>query len=158
MSREGPIPLSTDLERLLEAIGIPQVSLLVRLHKGWPEIAGTLLSGKALPLRFRNGILTLAVRNHSWAQELQLAGPSLLSNIRRFLGPNSPVTDRRFVVWPAEAGEPQFRPPRPEATDPPPTGPDPEGLASVPDEQIRESLRCINRRALAGDTLPKDRR
>jgi hypothetical protein len=158
VSREGPIPLSADLERFLEAIGIPQVSLLVRLHKGWPEIAGPLLSGKALPLRFRNGILTLAVRNHSWAQELQLASPALLSNIGRVLGPKSPVTDLRFVVGPAEGREPENRRPRPEATGLPPPGPDPEGLASVSDAETRESLRCINRRALAGDTLPKDRR
>jgi len=147
VSREGPIPLSTDLERFLEAIGIPQVSLLVRLHKGWPEIAGPLLSGKALPLRFRNGILTLAVRNHSWAQELQLASPALLSNIRRVLGPDSPVTDLRFAVGPAEGQEPENRPSPQEATELPPTGPDPKGLDSVTDEQTRESLRFIHRRS-----------
>ena len=149
MSREGPIPLSTDLERLLEAIGIPQVSLLVRLHKGWPEIAGTLLSGKALPLRFRNGILTLAVRNHSWAQELRMACPALLSNIRRVLGPKSPVTDLRFVVEPAGAAEPENRPPEPEGTDTSPPGPDPAGLAAISDAETRESLRCIHLRARA---------
>ena len=147
MSREGPVPLSADLERFLEAIGIPQVSLLVGLHRAWPEIAGPLLAAKALPFRFRNGILTLAVRNHSWAQELRMAGPALLSNIRRVLGPEVPVTDLRFVVGPAEAAQPADRSPEPEGNDLPPEGPDPEGLASVPDLQTRESLRRIHRRA-----------
>ena len=150
MSREGPIPLSADLERFLEAIGIPQVSLLVGLHRAWPEIAGPLLAASALPLKFRNGILTLAVRNHSWAQELRMTAPALLSNIRRVLGPESPVTDLRFVVGPAEIADPEGRPPEPEATGPLPPGPDPEGLASVSDEQTRESLRSIHRRSRGG--------
>ena len=154
MSREGPVPLSADLERFLEAIGVPQVSLLVRLHRGWREIAGPLLSGKAFPRKFRNGVLTLAVRNHSWSQELQLSKPALLANIRRALGPDSPVTDLRFVVGPVESGEPEERP---TATDPPapvPPGPDPEGLDSVPDARTRDSLRSIHLRAKARDTLP----
>ena len=150
MGREGPIPLSADLERFLEAIGIPQLSLLVGLHRAWPEIAGPLLAANAFPQRFRNGILTLAVRNHSWAQELRMAAPALLSNIRRVMGPDSPVTELRFVVGPAEAAEPEDHPPEPVSTEPLPPGPDPDGLASVSDAETRESLRCINRRALAG--------
>ena len=147
MSREGPIPLSADLERFLEAIGIPQVSLLVGLHRAWPEIAGPLLAASALPLKFRNGILTLAVRNHSWAQELRMTAPALLSNIRRVLGPESPVTDLRFVVGPAEIADPEGRPPEPEAIEPLSPGPDPDGLASVSDAETRESLRSIHRRS-----------
>jgi hypothetical protein len=151
VSREGPVPLSADLERFLEAIGIPQISLLVGLGKAWPEIAGPLLAAKALPLRFRNGILTLAVRNHSWAQELRMAGPALLSNIRRVLGPETPVTGVRFVVGTAEAEEPGNRPPRAEAIELPPPGPDPDGLSSVPDAETREILRRIHRRTRAGE-------
>jgi hypothetical protein len=147
MSRDGPIPLASDLERFLEAIGIPQVSLLVRLHREWPEIAGLLLAGKAHPIRFRNGILTIGVRNHAWAQELQLAKPALLSNIRRALGADAPVTDLRFVVGPPEAGEPEDRPAAAETAGIPPAAPDPEGLALVPDERTRESLRAIHRKA-----------
>jgi hypothetical protein len=150
VSREGPVPLSADLERFLEAIGVPQVSLLVRLHKGWPGIAGPLLAGKAFPRQFRNGILTLTVRNHSWAQELQLAKPGLLANIRSALGPDSPVTDVRFVVGPMESAEPAGRPPAAEPTGTVPPEPEPEGLASVSDAQTRDILRSIHRRARAG--------
>lgn len=145
MSRDGPTPLAADLERFLEAIGVPQVSLLVRLHKEWPEIAGRLLAGKAHPIRFRNGTLTIGVRNHAWAQELQLAKPALLSNIRRALGSDAPVTDLRFVVGPPEPGEPEDRPAVAETAGIPPPAPDPEGLSLVPDERTRESLRAIHR-------------
>ncbi|MBP2673449.1 MAG: hypothetical protein H6Q84_289, partial [Deltaproteobacteria bacterium] len=33
------MPLAADLERYLASLGIPQVSLLVSLHRSWPEIA-----------------------------------------------------------------------------------------------------------------------
>jgi hypothetical protein len=154
VSREGPVPLSDVLERFLEVIGVPQVSLLVRLHKAWPRIAGPLLAGKAYPRQFRNGILTIAVRNHSWAQELHMAKPALLSGIRSAMGPDFPVTDLRFAVGPVEPVETERRPPEAEKTGPLPSVPDPEGLASVSDARTRESLRRIHRRAMAGDTLP----
>jgi len=147
VSREGPTPLSSDLERFLEALGVPQVSLLVSLHMKWLEIAGPLLAGNASPLKFRNGVLTIGVRNHSWAQELQMSKPALLSRINHVLGPKSPVTDLRFAVGPVEAGEPEMPPREPQAPDTAPPGPDPDGLAAVADPEIRASLRAIHRRS-----------
>lgn len=144
MTRRGPVPLSEDLERYLSALGLPQVTFLVSLHKSWPDIAGPVLSAKATPARFRNGLLTIAVRNHSWAQELQLCKPALLAKIAAATGPGSPVSDLRFVVGhvPAEEGtaaEPDAEPSNSSATDP-------EGLSSVSDAETRESLRAISRR------------
>jgi hypothetical protein len=146
VSREGPVPLVSDLERFLEALGVPQVSLLVSLHRAWPAIAGPLLAGKAHPLRFRNGILTIGVRNHSWAQELQMARPALLSKINGALGPTSPVTDLRFTVGPVDGGEPAERSPAPPEAEPSPVDTDPEDIACVADPETRASLRAIHRR------------
>ncbi len=144
MTRKGPVPLSADLERYLASLDIPQVSLLVSLHKSWPAVAGPLLSAKASPAKFRNGTLTIVVRNHSWAQELQMCKPALLSKIVAATGPKSPVTDLRFVVGTVAL-------PEEEGNEPPERGPDldapePEGLADVADPEIRESLRAISRR------------
>ncbi|MBE0603174.1 MAG: DUF721 domain-containing protein [Deltaproteobacteria bacterium] len=144
MTRKGPSPLSADLERYLASLDIPEVSLLVSLHKAWPRIAGPLLTSKASPARFRNGVLTIVVRNHSWAQELQMSKPVLLSKIVAATGPNCPVTDLRFVVG-------AFPLPEAERDEPPDDGPDfaapePEGLADVADPEMRESLRAISRR------------
>jgi len=152
VSREGPIPLASDLERFLEALGIPQVSLLVSLHKAWPGIAGPLLAGKAYPMKFRNGILTIGVRDHSWAQELQMARPALLSKINDALGPKSPVTDLRFTVGPVEGGKPEPHSPEPPEADTPATDSDPEDLAGVADPEIRAILRAILRRVRAPGT------
>jgi hypothetical protein len=154
VSREGPVPIASDLERFLEALGVPQVSLLVSLHKAWPGIAGTLLAGKAYPLKFRNGVLTIGVRNHSWAQELQMSRPALLSKINDALGPKSPVTDLRFTVGPVEDGEPEAPSAEPPEAEAPATGPDPEGLAGVADPEIRASLRAIHLRARPNGKSP----
>ncbi len=144
MTRKGPVPLSADLERFLASLDIPQVSLLVKLLKSWPGIAGPLLSTKAAPGRFRNGVLTIVVQNHAWAQELQLSKPVLLAKIAAATGPKSPVTDLRFVVG-------ALPPPEEERGEPPGEGPDPaapepEGLGDITDPEIRESLRAISRR------------
>ena len=143
MIRKGPIPLAVDLERYLASLGIPEVSLLVSLHKAWAEIAGPLLAGKAFPARFRNGVLTIVVRSHAWAQELQLCKPVLLSKILPATGPKSPVMDLRFVVGtlpPEEEdrGEPAIPPPAFCAAEP-------EGMSEVADPEMRESLRVIFR-------------
>jgi len=143
VTRRGPVPLRDDLERYLAALGLPQVSFLVRLLKSWPDIVGPILAAKTAPAKFRNGILTIAVGNHAWAQELQLRKPDLLAKIAGATGPGSPVSDLRFVVGAvpeaAESPEPAQEPGTPPA-------PDPEGLAAVPDAEVREILRAIARR------------
>jgi hypothetical protein len=144
MTRKGPVPLSADLERFLASLDIPQVALLVKLLKSWPGIAGPLLSTKASPGRFRNGALTIVVRNHAWAQELQMSKPVLLAKIAAATGPKSPVTDLRFVVGalpPAEEEQGEQPPDRPDLA-----APEPEGLNDVADPEMRESLRAISRR------------
>jgi hypothetical protein len=143
MTRKGAIPLSVDLERYLASLALPEVSLLVKLHKAWPGIAGPLLAGKAIPARFRNGVLTIVVRSHAWAQELQMCKPVLLSKIVPAIGPGCPVSDLRFVVGTiprteedreaSREGESAFR-----ATEP-------EGLSEVADPEMKESLRVIIR-------------
>jgi hypothetical protein len=144
MTRKVPVPLSADLESCLASLDIPQLSLLVSLHKSWPAIAGPLVSAKAAPARFRNGVLTIAVRNHSWAQELQLCKPVLLAKIVAATGPKSPVTDLRFTVGsvPPPEEEPGESPGEP----PDAAAPEPEGLSGVADPETRESLRAISRR------------
>jgi hypothetical protein len=144
VTRRGPVPLSDDLERYLSALGLPQVTFLVSLHKSWPAIAGPIVSAKSAPAKFRNGVLTITVRNHAWAQELQLCKPALLAKIVAATGPGSPVSDLRFVVGavPAEEGDA----PEPAEERCNAAAPDPEGLSSVSDAETRESLRAISRR------------
>ena len=145
MPRKEPVLLSADLERYLVSLNIPEVTLLVSLHKSWPGIAGPLLSTKAVPARFRNGVLTVTVRNHSWAQELQMCKPVLLAKVVAATGPKSPVSDLRFAVGVFPPPEPDEDRNEPAEEPPGPVPPDPEGLSDVADPETRESLRAISR-------------
>jgi predicted nucleic acid-binding Zn ribbon protein len=143
--RKDAAPLSSILDAFLESLRIPHVAFLVSLRKRWPEIAGTLVSRNATPLSLRNGVLTVAVRNHAWAQELRMSKTTVLERIRETAGERIPVSDIRFAVGSlASAGEAETPP----SGEPPTTaGPDPEGLSAVADPETRESLRAIFRRS-----------
>lgn len=145
MRRKYAAPLSSILDAFLESMRIPHVAFLVSLRKRWPEIAGPLVSRNAIPLSLRNGVLTVVVRNHAWAQELRMSVTPMIERIRETEGDRIPVNDIRFTVGPlASAGEAETTP----LKEPPsPAGPDPEGLSSIADPEIRNSLRTISRRS-----------
>ena len=145
MRRKDAAPLSSTLDAFLESLRIPHVAFLVALRKKWPEIAGPLVSRNATPLSLRNGVLTIAVRNHAWAQELRMSKTTMIGRIRETVGERIPVSDIRFAVGslgPADEAEAQ-----PREEPPLPAGPDPEGLSAVADPETRESLRAIARRS-----------
>jgi predicted nucleic acid-binding Zn ribbon protein len=145
LRRKDAAPLSSILDAFLESLRIPHVAFLVTLRKRWPEIAGPLVSRNATPLSLRNGVLTIAVRNHAWAQELRMSKTTMIGRIRETVGERIPVSDIRFAVGslgPADEAEAQ-----PREEPPLPAGPDPEGLSAVADPETRESLRALHRRA-----------
>ena len=145
MRRKDAAPLSSILNAFLESLRIPHVAFLVTLRKRWPEIAGPLVSRNATPLSLRNGVLTIVVRNHAWAQELQMSKTTMIGRIRETVGERIPVSDIRFAVGslgPADEAEAQ-----PREEPPLPAGPDPEGLSAVADPETRESLRALHRRS-----------
>ena len=145
MKRKDAAPLSSILDAFLESLRIPHVAFLVSLRKRWPEIAGPLVARNATPLSLRNGVLTVVVRNHAWAQELRMSKTTLIGRIRETVGERIPVSDIRFTVGSiASAGETDAAPIE-EA--PFPAGPDPDGLSAVADPDTRESLRSIARRS-----------
>ena len=145
MKRKDAAPLSSILDAFLESLRIPHVAFLVTLRKRWPEIAGPLVSRNATPLSLRNGVLTIVVRNHAWAQELRMSKTTMIGRIRETVGERIPVSDIRFAVGslgPADEAEAQ-----PREEPPLPAGPDPDGLSAVADPETRESLRALHRRS-----------
>ena len=152
MRRKDAAPLSSILDAFLESLRIPHVAFLVSLRKRWPEIAGTLVSRNATPLSLRNGVLTVVVRNHAWAQELRMSRTTMLERIRETAGERIPVSDIRFAVGSlASAGEAETT----LSDEPPiPAGPDPEVLSAVADPETRESLRAISRRSCLPKEIP----
>lgn len=133
------------LDEVLSAQGLRSVTWTVRLSSKWPEIVGPLLSGKTAPVRFRNGVLTVLVQNHSWAQELQLRKPDLLGRINAALE-GGKADDIRFAVGPLpEADAEETKAPVPNADLQPVV--EPEGIASVADPETREILRSVARKS-----------
>ena len=145
MRRKDAAPLSSILDAFLESLRIPHVAFLVSLRKRWPEIAGPLVARNATPLSLRNGVLTIVVRNPSWAQELRMSKTTMIGRIRETVGERIPVTDIRFAAGSPASVEEEEGPPRKEP--PGPAVPDPEGLSAVADPETRESLRAIHRRS-----------
>ena len=152
MKRKDAAPLSSILDAFLESLRIPHVAFLVSLRKRWPEIAGPLVSRNATPLSLRNGVLTIVVRNHAWAQELRMSKIPMIGRIRETVGDRIPVSDIRFTVGPLASVEEAEGQPR--VTPPFPVGPDPEGLSAVADPETRESLRALHRRSCPPKEIP----
>jgi len=145
VKRKDAAPLSSILDAFLESLRIPHVAFLVALRKRWPEIAGTLVSRNATPLSLRNGVLTVVVRNHAWAQELRMSKIPMIERIRETVGERIPVSDIRFTV---DTLAPVEEPEDPPYEEPPlPAGPDPAGLSAVADPETREILRALHRRS-----------
>jgi Dna[CI] antecedent, DciA len=152
--------LSAILESILaDTLRLPSAATQVRLLRSWETIVGPLLSDKTAPGKVRNGVLTVFVRNHSWAQELQLSAPALLERIRGVAG-GEKIREIRFLV---DAGS--FLPavpaagtgiPREERKTPGRKGEaendrspalEPGGLEEVRDPETREILRSICRKS-----------
>lgn len=153
MRRKDAAPLSSILDAFLESLRIPHVAFLVSLRKRWPEIAGPLVSRNASPLSLRNGVLTVVVRNHAWAQELRMSKIPMIARIRETVGERIPVSDLRFTVGSiASVEEEEVAAPGEES--PHPATPDPEGLSAVADPETRESLRALHRRSRPPKEIP----
>ncbi|MEK6779835.1 MAG: DUF721 domain-containing protein [Candidatus Deferrimicrobiota bacterium] len=138
--------VSDVLEEVLAAQGLTSVTWMVRLSSRWPGIVGPILSGKTAPSKLRNGLLTILVRDHSWAQELQLRKPILLERIGSVLGEEK-VRDIRFVTGPLPEPETGEATPgkKPVSTGAPVA--EPEGISGVGDPETREILRSLSRKA-----------
>ncbi len=138
--------VSDILEEVLAAQGLTSVTWMVRLSSRWPGIVGPILSGKTAPSKLRNGLLTVLVPDHSWAQELQLRKPILIERIGSVLGEEK-VRDIRFVTGPLPEPETGEATPgkKPVSTGAPVV--EPEGISGVEDPETREILRSLSRKA-----------
>ncbi len=138
--------LSEFLEDLLAGQGLASVASTVRIRAAWPRIVGPLLTSKTAPARLKNGVLTVLVMNHAWAQELQLRKPVLIEQANDALGADS-VKDIRFSVEPLpEEEEAADGAASPAGKEPLPFVPDPDGIAGISDPEMRQILRSISRR------------
>ena len=75
------------LAQALEAVrsDVAPLTLLASVQEAWPEIAGAVVSAQAEPVTERDGVVTIACRSATWAQELDLMQVELLERLRERL-------------------------------------------------------------------------
>jgi predicted nucleic acid-binding Zn ribbon protein len=79
-----PRSLAAALESVRTEVA-PQ-TLLAAVQEAWPEAAGSLAAAQGDPVSERGGVVTVACRSATWAQELDLMSPVLLEKLREALG------------------------------------------------------------------------
>lgn len=73
---------------------------LAAVQGAWPSVAGRAIAAQAEPVGERAGVVTVACRSATWAQELDLLAPTLLERLNEALAAvGSPAVERlRFTA------------------------------------------------------------
>jgi predicted nucleic acid-binding Zn ribbon protein len=100
--RRSPRPLRSALSPARDRVR-PR-TLLAAVQSAWPRVAGDAVLAEAQPVAERDGIVTIACRSATWAQELDLLQVELLERLNRALAEwnagasESPVRALRFTA------------------------------------------------------------
>lgn len=78
-ARRGPRRIGAAL-RDARAASAPE-TLLAGVQAAWLDVAGERVATEARPVFERDGVVTVACRKATWAQELDLLGPALLERL-----------------------------------------------------------------------------
>lgn len=68
-------------------------TLLAAVQEAWPAAAGDLIAAQAEPVAERDGVVRVACRSGTWAQELDLMQDALLRRLREELA-GGPFSER----------------------------------------------------------------
>ena len=79
-------------------------TLLAAVQEVWPQVAGTAVAAEAAPVAECRGLVTVACRSATWAQELDLLQLDLIERLNAAVseadpdGPETPVSGLRFTA------------------------------------------------------------
>lgn len=99
MRSGGPRRLGAALEAA-RAEAAPK-TLLAAVQAAWRQVAGDAVAEQAEPVSERDGVVTVACRSATWAQELDLMAPELTERLRSKLpaeGPAGALERLRFTA------------------------------------------------------------
>jgi predicted nucleic acid-binding Zn ribbon protein len=97
MRRASPRPLG-DAVAAIRAAAEPATPLAA-VQRAWPRAVGERVAAEAEPVAEHEGVITVACRAATWAQELDLLHDELLARLREALDEES-IERLRFVVSP----------------------------------------------------------
>jgi predicted nucleic acid-binding Zn ribbon protein len=98
--RRAPRPIAAAVESALERA--EPATLLAAVQRAWPPVVGEAIAREATPVTERDGVVTVACRSATWAQELDLLSGRILAQIRENLPDGSALEAIRFTA----TGEP----------------------------------------------------
>jgi predicted nucleic acid-binding Zn ribbon protein len=96
MGRRAPRPIGAALETVLS--GAEPATLLAAVQSAWPGAVGEAVAREASPVSEREGVVTVACRSATWAQELDLLGAQILSQVRQNLPDWAALEAIRFTA------------------------------------------------------------
>ena len=95
--RRAPRTATSALHGVLETRA-PK-TLLADVQSEWERVCGAAIAAESQPVAEREGVVTVACRSATWAQELDLLQEDLLARLRSAL-PDAGLERLRFVVSP----------------------------------------------------------
>jgi predicted nucleic acid-binding Zn ribbon protein len=95
-SRRAPRPIGAAVSAALG--GVEPATLLAAVQSAWPAAVGEAVAREASPVAERSGVVTVACRSATWAQELDLLGGQIVAQIRQNLPPGRTLEGLRFTA------------------------------------------------------------
>ena len=96
MGRRAPRPIGAALESVLQ--GAEPATLLAAVQSAWPGAVGEAVAREATPVSERDGVVTVACKSATWAQELDLLGGQILDSVRQNLPDWAALEAFRFTA------------------------------------------------------------
>jgi predicted nucleic acid-binding Zn ribbon protein len=82
---------------------VAPATLLAAVQEAWPAAVGATIAAEGEPVGERDGVITIACRSATWAQELDLMQTELLARLREVMGENPAHTPLRGLRFTADA-------------------------------------------------------
>ena len=96
MGRRAPRPIGAALETVLS--GAEPATLLAAVQSTWPGAVGEAVAREATPVSERDGVITVSCKSATWAQELNLLGDQILSQVSQNLPDWATLEAFRFTA------------------------------------------------------------
>ena len=94
--RRTPRPLGDVIQSAIEQV--EPGTLLGAVQRSWAGAVGEGIAAEADPVSERDGVVTVACRSSTWAQELELLGDQIASKLRRELPDRAALRGLRFTA------------------------------------------------------------
>jgi predicted nucleic acid-binding Zn ribbon protein len=96
MGRRAPRSIGAALQTVIS--GAEPATLLAVVQSAWPGAVGEAVAREASPVSERDGVVTVACRSATWAQELDLLSAQILAQLRQNLPDWASLEAIRFTT------------------------------------------------------------